>query len=224
MHKIYEADVKNCSMARDWLMRPLLRVANNRAFRRCRFLVSLFTLRRKGWTYSVDCCSSSLRDRASPETTKMQVFHRLFVQLRRVKHNAWRQINMRKIFLTYGILVFAPFGLLAQNKTNDMKPVVSNDTQLTCKLTTPELQDRKRTVLAQLKKMIEAKTELENGFKYKFKDSDEMLDLLIDFIKTERQCCDFFNFDIAINNDESIGLSITGPKGAKDFIASELEL
>ncbi|MEZ2338550.1 hypothetical protein AB6735_23080 [Mucilaginibacter sp. RCC_168] len=38
--------------------------------------------------------------------------------------------------------------------------------------------------------------------------TDHNVDLLADFIKTERQCCDFFNFSIDVNNDETARLKI----------------
>lgn len=55
--------------------------------------------------------------------------------------------------------------------------------------------------------------------------TDKILDQLSEFIKTERACCDFFIFGLSISGDKSeIWLELTGPKGAKDFIETELEL
>jgi len=96
---------------------------------------------------------------------------------------------------------------------------------LTCKLTTPELRERKETVIANLKKQILLKRKLKNGFAYKFRGSDSIVDELATFVKTERTCCDFFNFSLSITGDKTEAwLKITGPKGTKDFIRSELEL
>jgi len=50
-----------------------------------------------------------------------------------------------------------------------------------------------------------------------------MLDQLNEFIKSERLCCDFFDFTISIKK-ETVWLLISGPEGAKDFIRKELEL
>ena len=97
--------------------------------------------------------------------------------------------------------------------------------ELTCKLTTPELRERKATVIAHLKKQILLTKELKNGFAYRFPGSDSVVDELATFVKTERVCCDFFKFDLSITGDKSEAwLKITGPKGAKDFIKTELEL
>jgi hypothetical protein len=91
--------------------------------------------------------------------------------------------------------------------------------QLACKLTTPELRERKATVIANLKKQILLTRELKNGFAYKFPGSDPIVDELVTFVKTERVCCDFFNFDLSISGNKSEAwLKITGPRGAKDFI------
>jgi len=96
---------------------------------------------------------------------------------------------------------------------------------LSCKLTTPEMDKRKATVLKSLRKQIMEKKELPNGYAYKFIGNDKMIDELTDFAKTERHCCDFFTFNIAITGDSTfLWLQITGPKEAKEFIITELEL
>ncbi len=101
-----------------------------------------------------------------------------------------------------------------------------NDTkQMSCKLTTPELRQRKETVIASLKKQVIEKKELKNGFAYKFPGTDAVLDELTEFIKTERHCCDFFTFAISVSGDKSEAwLKLTGADGVKDFINSELGL
>lgn len=97
--------------------------------------------------------------------------------------------------------------------------------ELSCKLTTPELQKRKETVLKSLREQVVAKKELENGYAFKFPGTDKVLDQLSEFIKTERACCDFFIFGLSISGDKSeIWLELTGSEGVKDFIATELEI
>lgn len=95
---------------------------------------------------------------------------------------------------------------------------------MSCKLTTPELQKRKATVLERLRKQIIERKELANGYAYKFSGSDSMIDELTEFIKTERQCCDFFNFHLSVTCERTLWFEITGEKGAKEFFTSELEL
>jgi hypothetical protein len=98
------------------------------------------------------------------------------------------------------------------------------ETKLTCKLTTPELQQRKKTVIAELKNQVLEKIETENGFKYRFEGSDKTLDLLSSFIKTERLCCDFFVFTLTASSDiKFTWLELSGPEGTKDFITHEID-
>lgn len=111
----------------------------------------------------------------------------------------------------------------AQEKTKDMK-TLNEQANLTCKLTTPELQQRKKTVIAELKNQVLEKVETDQGFKYKFEGSDKMLDLLNSFIKTERLCCDFFIFNLTASSDTKFTwLELSGPEGTKDFIKHEID-
>jgi hypothetical protein len=94
-----------------------------------------------------------------------------------------------------------------------------------CRLTSPELRRRKETVIASLKRQVIARQELANGFAYQFIGSDELLDELAEFVKTERQCCTFFEFELRFGCEgEAAWLQLTGPAGAKDFIVQELGL
>lgn len=100
-----------------------------------------------------------------------------------------------------------------------------NKAILSCKLTTPELRQRKATIIERLKKQIFETKELANGYAFRFNGTDTMIDELIMFVKTERGCCDFFIFNISISGDKSFTwLEVTGPNGAKEFITTELGL
>ena len=94
---------------------------------------------------------------------------------------------------------------------------------LTCKLTTPELQHRKATVIAELKSLITSRQELHNGYEYTFNSTDQNFDKLIEFIKNERLCCDFFRFQLVVEGDSAV-LTIIGPEGAKEFLENEVGL
>lgn len=123
-----------------------------------------------------------------------------------------------------GVMVFGiHYGSGAQEKTKDMK-TLNEQARLTCKLTTPELQQRKKTVIAELKSQVLEKIETDQGFKYKFEGSDKMLDLLNSFIKTERLCCEFFVFNLTASSDAKFTwLELSGPEGTKDFINHEID-
>ncbi|TYZ07256.1 hypothetical protein FY528_15685 [Hymenobacter lutimineralis] len=97
--------------------------------------------------------------------------------------------------------------------------------ELVCKLTTPELRARQQTVLASLKRQVLHRKELADGFAYEFSGTDAMLTELMTFIQTERQCCGFFRFELAVQDEtRTAWLNIKGPEGVKDVIHNELAL
>ena len=101
----------------------------------------------------------------------------------------------------------------------------NSSTALVCKLPSAEMHQRKLTVLASLKKQVLEKKELSDGYAFRFDGSDKVVDELTEFIKTERECCSFFTFNLSISGDKSEAwLELTGVEGAKDFITQELEL
>ncbi len=112
----------------------------------------------------------------------------------------------------------------------NIKPVVAMETVtknkvVACKLTSPEMQKRKEEVIKALKEKVIERQELANGYKYKFNGTDEVLDELLAFIKSERSCCDFFSFELSITDNKShTWLSITGPDGSKEFIKTGMNL
>ncbi len=99
------------------------------------------------------------------------------------------------------------------------------ETVFKCKLTTPEFRERKATVITELKGMMKKKKELKDGYSYKFSGSDEVVAKLNEFIKTEKECCDFLSFNLVVSKDKSTAwLEITGAEGVKDFIKTEIEM
>jgi len=102
--------------------------------------------------------------------------------------------------------------------------VTDTSNGISCKLSSAELEKRKTDVLSVLKNKMLDKKELPDGYSFRFINNDEMIDMLTDFIKSERQCCDFFNFAMHINNDGNLWFDLTGPKEAKEMISTELGL
>lgn len=113
-----------------------------------------------------------------------------------------------------------------QSKIKQESMIATNqDGEISCKLTTPELQKRKETVLASLKKQILEKKEVPNGYSFKFAGTDAIVDELAEFVKSERSCCSFFIFTLSFSGDGSEAwLTLTGPEGAKEMISDELGL
>lgn len=125
-----------------------------------------------------------------------------------------------KLFLSC-LLSF--FVLAAHGQTKNTAMESTTKKTLTCKLTTPQLQKRKATVIAELKTLVLEKKELADGYSYKFDGSDQNLDKLSEFIKTERLCCDFFTFQLTVEENTAL-LIISGPEGAKEFLKEEVDL
>lgn len=97
--------------------------------------------------------------------------------------------------------------------------------EICCKITSTELQKHKSIQLAELKAVIVEKQEVRDGFAYTFPGTDVILNQLITFIQSERECCPFFKFELIIQDVQSnVRLKITGPDGTKEFIEQELEL
>lgn len=93
---------------------------------------------------------------------------------------------------------------------------------IACKLTSQALRDRKNTTIKSLRDKVKSRLETESGFTLQFVSTDTMLAELVDFIKLERLCCDFFTFNLRIEGDHT-WLTLEGPDGTKEFIEQELQ-
>lgn len=91
---------------------------------------------------------------------------------------------------------------------------------LVCTLTTPELQERRAGVLKGLRESAKEFRELDNGLSLRY--SKEKIGDLVEFIKLERDCCNFLEFTLRFEaNDGPVWLSVTGHEGAKAIITAE---
>lgn len=114
--------------------------------------------------------------------------------------------------------------ITSQDQTGVITAQNSNQV-LTCKMLPEDLKVRKEIVLNNLKRQVRERKELANGYAFRFPGNNEMIDELMEFIKTERECCDFFIFNLSVSGDKSEAwLTMTGVEGAKDFITEELGL
>lgn len=111
------------------------------------------------------------------------------------------------------------------SETRNSMIAKNNDSEISCKLTTPEFQKRKETVIASLKSKIIERKELPNGYSYKFAGTDTIVDELAEFVKSERACCSFFTFSLSFSGDGTEAwLNLTGSEGAKEMITNELNM
>jgi hypothetical protein len=131
------------------------------------------------------------------------------------------KIELRIIIVISFLILFVATGLKAQRNKPDMN--IKSKDKVVCKLTTSQLQKRKATVIADLKAHVLSRRELDSGYSYKFEATDDILDKLNMFIKTERLCCSFFTFQLTVNESNAI-LNITGPAEAKELLKLEVDL
>lgn len=137
---------------------------------------------------------------------------------------------MRLASLILSVVILASLGCsekssLASSSRSDQVRAKNSKTALTCKLMPEDMRLRKETILKSLKTKVLEKKELPNGYAFRFPGSDAMVDELVEFIKTERECCDFFIFNLSISGDKSEAwLELTGVEGSKDFVTEELGL
>lgn len=131
-----------------------------------------------------------------------------------------------KYFILASILIAGTVGCQSKKMMSTENYHASNSkTELTCKMLPEELKVRKETVLQSLKTKILDRKEMKNGYAFKFPGNDLVVDEIVEFIKTERECCDFFVFNLSVSGDKSEAwLTMTGVEGAKDFITQELGL
>jgi len=82
----------------------------------------------------------------------------------------------------------------------------------------------KRTaeIRAAFKAGLEEVRELPDGYALRFPGTDEWLRRLAEFVAAERRCCPFFAFTLQFEPDHGpIWLSLRGPEGVKEIVASE---
>jgi hypothetical protein len=82
---------------------------------------------------------------------------------------------------------------------------------------------RRAALLPGLLVRAEERTTLENGFRWRFAASSELLTAAADTINAERQCCRFLRFVLTVEPGGGfMWLEITGPQGTPEFLASLL--
>lgn len=144
---------------------------------------------------------------------------------------------MIRLVILFSILLYGATPAFCQNKkeeksctgscckkqSKEMRTANNQKKVFVCKLTTPELRKRKAEVIASLKAKVSKRKELGNGYTYLLSATDNNIDEVTSFVKTERVCCDFFNFKISVEGSD-LWLTISGEKGAKEFITDEIGL
>lgn len=94
-----------------------------------------------------------------------------------------------------------------------------NDLPIACLLTSAELQERRETILKQLRSAVVDVRELVDGYAYSFPSGGQRLSEIAAMIDLERQCCPFLRFRLTVEaHSGPIRLELTGPEGTKEFL------
>jgi hypothetical protein len=95
------------------------------------------------------------------------------------------------------------------------------DIPIVCTLNDAEFHERERAVIQKLMPSVLETVETAEGYAYHFPSEGDSLANLGEFIILERQCCPFLDFKLtALRGNGDIWLELSGPPGAKEFIAS----
>jgi hypothetical protein len=84
-----------------------------------------------------------------------------------------------------------------------------------------EQREREQELLGQFRKLLMPDSETEDGFWFTLSAAPAALADLGEFLGLERLCCPFLTFQLEITPAETCRLLISGPPGAKAFMASE---
>jgi hypothetical protein len=100
----------------------------------------------------------------------------------------------------------------------------SADPTIACDLNalTPEERDRRQIVLAAVARTITGQTELVNGFELSFDAVSLDFAALGEWIALERRCCPFLHFRLDIEPAGKSTLALTGGRGVKEFLRTEI--
>ena len=94
---------------------------------------------------------------------------------------------------------------------------------IACTLDDGELATRRQRILGGLWRKVEKHQELTDGYAFQFPNSDDIAQEILSFILIERQCCSFFQMELAFKPDNGpIWLHLRGADGVKKFIETEL--
>ena len=98
-----------------------------------------------------------------------------------------------------------------------------NDLPIACTLPVDERQRRRSDLLPGLIARAESHEPLPNGARLRFAASTDTLQIITRVIDAERQCCQFFRFQLVV--EPGLGplvLDVEGPAGTSDFLAELL--
>ncbi len=127
------------------------------------------------------------------------------------------------IFVVAGVATLIANGSAKQKEDK----VQANKTEAVfyCRLDalTTEERERHLALWKRLQASRQEVRELANGYAIGFPGDSKTLMEVAEFVSRERRCCPFFTFEIeAAGEDKPLWLRLTGSKGVKEFIKTEI--
>jgi hypothetical protein len=99
------------------------------------------------------------------------------------------------------------------------------DLPVVCRLTSPELRERRAAVLTLLRAHMRERVPLAAGYRLRFDAAGGVLAALAALIEAERECCPFLRFQLTIEPAQGpVWLEISGPEGTREFLDTDLGL
>jgi hypothetical protein len=99
----------------------------------------------------------------------------------------------------------------------------SDEMPVACCLTSAELRERERTLLAQFRSAVIGTEELPNGYAFRVPGDRKSIATIAEMIVAERECCPFLTFEfVAQPSMGPVVVRVTGPAGTKDFLKTVL--
>ena len=96
---------------------------------------------------------------------------------------------------------------------------------IVCTLPADDVQRRRADLLPGLIARAESHEPLPNGARLRFAASTETLQAITQVIDVERQCCQFFRFQLVVEPGQGpLVLDVEGPAGTADFLADLLSI
>jgi hypothetical protein len=97
-------------------------------------------------------------------------------------------------------------------------------TPIVCSLTPETLRLRRAGLLPGLRARAVQAVATDDGYELTFEASSDTLAAIARTIDAERQCCRWLRFELTVPPDGGpLVLSLSGPAGARDFLAALLE-
>lgn len=96
---------------------------------------------------------------------------------------------------------------------------MENAPPIACRLTTPELAARLEEIRAGLLSQVESVERTDAGYRLRLPNTDPNADAVLDFVRFERQCCPFLDFQVTIPAEpRAIALELCGNSDVMAFI------